>query len=315
MNERFLGFGCLFVPVNRKNELLKSLIKRRCLGKRVDFFWNFHECPYNYGCKENWHELNNSEIHYTKADSTKSHALQDICMSWTSLIMRNRGMAYFKMFYLDLENLNKDRFGEKDIENAYNRFFRSGITGGAKFFFKRNYSKIIIDTIYHDQSHSKETHEFFPWYTGHKINSKGNPKLIVKNEDIIFVDSDHKVYKSDEENFINSSQLIQFTDLLIGTTTQNIFNLSDDSFKKKLAMKIRPAIKSLLEGDYEDSKEFSDYVDISFFPKSSKIGSIRPIGIDRLMDAPGQFYDKKKLEMDDYNSNQSGLDSWFKNKN
>jgi len=312
MNERFLGFGCLFVPVNRRDELLKSLIKRRCLGKRVDFVWNFDECPYNYDCKENWHNLNNSEIHYTKADSTKSHALHDICMSWVDLILKNRGMAYFKMFYLDLKNLNKERFGEKDIENAYNRFFRSGITGGAKFFFKRNFNKIIIDTIYHDQSHAKETHEFFPWYMGHKINSKNNPKLIVENEDIIFVDSDHKVYSSDEKDFINSSQLIQFTDLLIGTTTQNIFNLSDDSFKKKLAMKVRSAVKSLLEGEYEDSEPYRDHVSISFFPKSSQIGSIKPLDIDKLMDAPGEFYNKRKLEMDGYNPSQSGLDSWFK---
>ena len=36
MNERFLGFGCLFVPVNRRDELLKSLIKWRCLGKRAE---------------------------------------------------------------------------------------------------------------------------------------------------------------------------------------------------------------------------------------------------------------------------------------
>lgn len=311
MNERFLGFGCLFVPVNRRDELLKSLIKRRCLGKRVDFVWNFDECPYNYDCKENWHNLNNSEIHYTKADSTKSHALHDICMSGVDLILKNRGMAYFKMFYLDLKNLNKERFGEKDIENAYNRFFRSGITGGTKFFFKRNYNKIIIDTIYHDQSHSKETHEFFPWYTGYKINSKDNSKLIVENEDIVFVDSDHKVYSSDEVDLINSSQLIQFTDLLIGTTTQNIFNLSDDSFKKKLAMKIRPAIKSLLEGKDEDSEPYRDYVDVSFFPKSSEIGSIRPIGTDKLKDAQGEFYNNRKLEMDEFHPNQSGLDSWF----
>jgi len=314
MNERFLGFGCLFVPIDRKEELLASLIKRRCLGKKENFIWDFEDCHYHKGCKEEWHKLNNSEIHYTKADSTKSHALHDICMSWADLIMKIRGMAYFKMFYLDLENLNMERFGKKDIENAYSRFFRSGIIGGAKFFFKRNYNKIIIDTIYHDQSHAKETHEFFPWYTGHKINSTGNSKLIVKNEDIIFVDSDHKVYSSDEEDFINSSQLIQFTDLLIGTTTQNIFNLSDDSFKKKLAMKVRPAIKSLLEGEYEDSEPHRDYINVSFFPKSSKIGSIQPIGIDKLMDAPGQFYDKKKLEMDEYHPKQTGLDSWFINK-
>jgi hypothetical protein len=312
MNERFLGFGCLFVPINKRDDLLKFLIKKRCLGKKEDFIWDFDDCPYNKGCKKPWHDLNNSEIHYTKADSSKSHALHEICLSWADLIMKIRGMAYFKMFYLDLENLNMDRFGKKDIENAYNRFFRSGIIGGVKFFFKRNYNKIVINKIYHDESHAKETHEFFPWYTGHKINSTGNSKLIVENEDIIFVNSDHKVYSSDQEEYINSSQLIQFTDLFIGSTTQNIFNLSDDSFKKKLAMKVRPAIKNLLEGDYEDTEPHRDHVSISFFPNSNQIGSIKPLDMNKLIDASGEFYNKRKLEMDDYNPNQSGLDSWFK---
>lgn len=312
MNERFLGFGCLFVPVNKKEDLLKSLIKRRCLGKREYFIWDLEDCPYHEGCKEEWHNLNNSEIHYTKAESTKSKALKDICLSWAELMMKNRGMAYFKMFYLDLKNLNLECFGENEIENAYNRFFRSGIIGGAKYFFKQNYSKIIINSIYHDQNPAKETHEFFPWHAGHKINSEGNNKFIVKNEDIIFVDSDHKAYSTDNENYINSSQLIQFTDLFIGMTTQNIYNLSKDSYKNELSMKVRPAIKSLLEGTFDDSKSYRDHITISFFPKNSKIGSIRPLGIDKLMDAPGQFYNMKKLEMDDYNPDQTGLDSWFK---
>jgi hypothetical protein len=44
---------------------------------------------------------------------------------------------------------------------------------------------------------------------------------------------------------------------------------------------------------------------------SGQIGSIKPLDIDKLMNAPGEFYNKRKLEMDDYYPDQSGLDWWF----
>lgn len=316
MNKHFLGFGCLFVPSHKKEKLLNYLIKKRCQGKKEYFFWNFDDCPYNKVCKEKWHDLNNSEIHYTKVESTKSKALMDIAMSWTDLILKNclsnQGLAYFKMVYLDLDKLNMERFGEKEIENLYNRFFRSTIIGGSKYFFKRNYTKIIIDKIYHDKSDGKESHDFFPWHTGYKINLDGNDRLIVENEDIVFLDSDHKAYFEDDDDFINESQLIQLVDLFIGTTTQNIYNLSNDSFKKELSMKIRPIVKGLLKGQYKDNKPYRDYVTISFFPKSSKIGLMQQLGKDSLVETAGEFYNRRKLEMLDYNPKQMALDSWFK---
>ena len=316
MNKKFLGFGCLFVPINRKEELIKSLIKRRCQGKKEYFYWNFEDCPYNQNCKKEWHNLNNSEVHYTKIESTKSNALKNIALSWMDLISKNcqnnKDMSYFKAVYLDLEKLDMEKFGKKEIENAYNRFFRSTILGGAKYFFNKHHNKIIINKIYHVNSHGKETHDFFPLHVGYKINLSGNSKLIVKNEDIIFVDSDHKVYLDNKEDLINESQLIQFVDLFIGGSTQNIYNLSNDSFKKELAMKIRPIIKGLLEGNYSECMRYSDYVTISFFPKSSEMGLLQQLGKESLVFTAGKFYNKRKLEMLDYNPNQMDLDSWFK---
>lgn len=198
ITKEYVCFGNLFVPKNKSKTLIRSLKDKRCLTKGK-FSWNYENCPNHIECKKERHAINNSEIHFSGMGKNKSKFLKIIYNNWLNFLYENCRLNskhfYFKITYYELEKLNKAKFGlKKAIENIYNRFYRSEIEGGAKYFFNRYYNQIIIDTIYHDSSDAKEMHEYFPWHAGHKINSKDDKKLYIKNEDIVFLDSNHRKY-------------------------------------------------------------------------------------------------------------------------
>lgn len=291
----------------------------RCRGKRLSFHWDFEDCHYNYNCKEEYHTLNNSEIHFRNIDSTKSSTVKDISKDWLSFLLKNcqrdKKLFYFKINYIDLEKIDMSHFGfENIVETIYNRFFRSNIIGGAKYFFNRDFSKIIVDSIYHDKSDSKENHHYFPWHTGYKINTEHDKKLSIVNEDIIFLDSDHKYYFDKDDDFSFEAQFIQFIDLILGTVRQNIYYSSKDSFKNEISMVIRPILKNLLENERDDYyHNYRKYSSISFFPESSQIGKEKLLIKDYLIDTTGRYYYQKKLEMPEFSPKQVNLD-FFDNK-
>ena len=314
IEEDYICFGCLFVPLNNKRESINSLKDSRCQGRRLSFEWDSDNCSYKYGCKKEYHDLNNSEIHFQNIDHTKSKTVKTISKDWLKLLLRgfqkNLGHFYVTITYIELKKMDLKHFGhEKVIETIYNRFFRSSILGGAKYFFNRNYNKITINSIYHDQSDSKEGHEYFPWHTGYKINSKRDKKVSVINEDIIFLDSNHRYYLDNEKDLVPEAQFIQLIDLIIGTTRQNIYDSSKDSFKNEIAMEIRPVLKNLLEDEYDIyQNNYRNYVSISFFPKTAGIENEKLLFPDVLREARGNFYNHKKLQMEEFDPKQKSLD-------
>lgn len=286
----------------------------RCQGRRLSFPWDFNDCSYKGNCKEEYHTLNNSEIHFRNIDSTKSKAVKDISKEWLRFLLkncqRNKKLFYFKIDYIELNKMDMSHFGFKNaVEAVYNRFFRSNILGGAKYFFNRSYNEIVIDTIYHDKSDSKEGHKYFPWHTGYKINTEHHKKLSIINEDIIFLDSDHKYYYDKNKVFIFESQFIQFIDLILGTVRQNIYYSSKDSVKNEIAMVMRPILKTLLENERNDySHRYKKYSSISFFPKTSHMDKEKVLIQNYLTDTKGRYYNSKKLEMPEFAPKQMSLD-------
>ena len=307
----------MFVPLDKKEELSKKLKNLRCQGRRLSFSWDFPDCPYCGNCKEEYHTLNNSEIHFQNIDSSKSKAVKDISKSWLKFLLnnckRNKKLFYFKIDYIELNKMNMEHFGfEQAVESVYNRFFRSNILGGSKYFFNRNYNKIVINNIYHDRSDSKENHEYFPWHTGYKINADHHKKVSVSNKDIIFLDSDHKYYFDKKPDFRYESQFIQLIDLILGTVRQNIYYSSKDSFKNEISMIIRPLLKTLLENEKNSySHRYRRYSSISFFPKTSVMDKEKLFIENYLEDTKGRYYNSKKIQMPEFAVKQTSLD-YFK---
>lgn len=60
----YIGIGCLFVPLSKKDRLSKYLSNLRCLNSNSQIWnWNFDDCD-NDKCKKEWHINNDCEIHH-----------------------------------------------------------------------------------------------------------------------------------------------------------------------------------------------------------------------------------------------------------
>ncbi|MDK2892987.1 hypothetical protein [Methanohalophilus sp.] len=328
--KNFICIGCLFVPLSEKKKLVHNLSNSRCLyEKNEEWTWDYKKCLFSRDgdsqCKKQWHDQNTCEIHHADLRSSRSNKSQkDISKKWLDLLIRHnkrdKREIYFNILYIELDKLQIENFGQEKVhENIYNRFFRTTIDYGMKYFFSGN-KKIVVKKVIHDKG-SMEFHKYFPYLNLIKLDFQLGENMAIENTDVIFVDSDHRNYLEDDYELVNESQLIQFIDLIIGSTTQNIFYLSNDSLKKEVAMIIRPLVKRLLENPYNKHSSYNYFKKqkITFFPKN-KIEDAKRISSDlysNLFEEFGKdnFYTKKTLDMPAYDPNQTELSSWCSNEN
>lgn len=312
IDEKYIGIGCLFVPINRKVELVNSLINLRCIGENEHFIWNFEDCPFHDSCRLNYHRNNNCEIHYHDLNRA-NHSKKEISKRWINYILNNNldnnGLVYFKILYINLCNLDKNVFGEDGIhENIYNRFFRTLIKG-SRLFFGNNLKEIL--RIYHDNGVNHETHPYFPWHVGSRLNMDEKDFNVI-NEEIQFVDSNHKSYFGKNENLVYESQLIQFIDLIMGTVSRNIFEgLSNNSVKISLAEMMNPLVERLLKNPNNPNSRYNYYrkQSIDFFPKK-KVQHHSLLGELVEEKCTGFYKVTKTAKLP--RCHQGPLDQWFK---
>jgi len=260
--------GALFVPTGYKTEVLKSLNNLRCIKNH---HWNNSDSDCPEGCR--YHEENNTEIHFKEIH--RSSARYMIAKNWINFFDKEACQKHQKMLYcniigINLSNISYCEFGSGKTElNIYNRFYRTLLMGGLNYFFKE-YSSIVINSIFHDRG-SQEYHEFFPWHPIQQTESKID-RLSIYCDEIKFIDSDHRKSKSEESHFI------QFIDLILGATFSTIHNSSSNQRKKDVCDLFRPTLRRLLDrekntngqmiGDYYKSNYYRTY-QISFFPKNA----------------------------------------------
>ena len=276
-NKTYLGIGCLFVPTSFKQKLVYKLLNYRCLNKENSNFWvlNNESCNlFNQNkCKKEYHINNNCEIHFAKFRKNMSRSRKDISKRWINFLVNNNKNSppnekiYFNILFLDLKKLDSKFFGEdKTGNNTYNRFYKTTISGPLKYFFKE-YNTITIKEIFHDISDDKQSHDYFNWHTPYKLNKEKN--ITVKKNNITFIDSDHKKYSENDENYYNAT-LIQFIDLILGCTSHAIFKESEDKEKMKLYELYYPLIKRIWNNPKNKNSSFNYYrsQQVSIFPKN-----------------------------------------------
>lgn len=310
----FLCIGGLFVPVKEKNNLLRALLNNRCLfDPQQPWVWNHSECPLNKTCKYEWHESNNCEIHHQEIKKTgATKAKIKIASRWLEyLIAHNKAgksQIYFNVLYIDMNKLDLKSFGnEKTDENIYNRFFRSVISCAVKSFFA-DY-KVTITKVYHDKSPLKD-HKYFPDLNLIKLDDLNIPNLTIIDKKIHFIDSDHK-----KEVLTKESNLVQFIDLIIGSINQNIFYLSNDEIRKKLAYIIRPLVERMIKSprNKKSSYNYAYKQYVSFFPKSRlNKKMIKVLDGTKLakLDLNSEYYQPKKLKMPPFIPDADTLNKW-----
>ncbi|MHA1757677.1 MAG: hypothetical protein ACTSVV_12960 [Promethearchaeota archaeon] len=266
IEDKFICIGAFFIPIHDKNKIINNLLNLRCLNdQNHTWYKNFNECPINLSCKEYYHNYNNCEIHYKKIGH-KSNSLIQISKKWLKFFIRlniiNRPIRFY-LLYLNLNNLEFDRFGDShQKQNIYNRFFRTIIAYGIKSFFDGR--MVIIKNVFHDHA-PVEHHYYFPSKNLSRLQSDFSNFCNIENKNVIFINSDHK----DENNFYYESHLIQLIDLFMGTTSQLLFKLSNNPDKIKLTNIIRPLIERLLKNPKNVNSRYNYYSRqcINAFPK------------------------------------------------
>ena len=295
--KKYVGIGCLFVPTSYKYKLVKKLLLYRCLNPKNMNKWKIDQksCKIfkDNECNPLHHKYNDCEIHYKDFRKGMSYSLNQISTKWIEfLVNHNKNSSddekiYFNILFLDMEKLDSKFFG-RDLtgNNKYNRFYKTAITGPLKSFFKE-YNNITIKEIFHDVADDKESHEYFYWHTPYILNEKAN--ITVKKDTITFINSDHKKYSPEDENYINAT-LIQFIDLILGCTSHAIFKESEDLEKMKLFEIYYPLIRRLWKNPNNKNSSFKYFgsQQVSIFPKDKLTYSRDLYG--NIIANPGTFH-------------------------
>jgi hypothetical protein len=262
----WMYIGILFVPLRIRNKLLTELLNKRCI-RHDSWVWDEFKCPH----KCDFHDKNNTEIKYQTLD--RSDARYRIARRWLKEFLieenskKDRGLVYFNILGLNLKNMKQESFGSDKSRDLtiYNRFFRTALINGANYFFGKNERKTIRQ-IYHDKG-SQETHDYFPWHPAYKINLKFGKKLLIENERIEFIDSNHREYS--ERDFMERSQFIQFIDLILGSVYCCLHNPTEKEEKRKIGLIMKPLLQRLLSNPNNPKSSFHYHrkQKVSFFPK------------------------------------------------
>ena len=264
-NSKWAYIGALFVPLEKKEDLMLGLNNLRCINHK-NWHQNEDDCP----CKCNFHTRNNTEIHYSELDRTSARS--KIAENWLNFLIDKalrKNFLNFNILGLNLSNMNLDLFGGlkgRDL-NIYNRFFRSMIKGSLNYFYGK-YDEITINNIYHDKG-SQQNHKYFPWHIMYKLSSEME-RIKFLSDKIIFINSDHRNSHQEE------SQLIQLIDLILGATVINLHDQSKKKAQRTIGLLFQPILKIILDrkkgnnayyGHYYHDKRVTRKCGISFFPE------------------------------------------------
>lgn len=207
------------------------------------------------------HELKFSEI---KHNSEKF----DLAQLWLKELIEENDIYYFKVFGINTQILKSEKFGEGSIRKGqnystlYNRFFRTNLLS-LKYFFS-NYDEIHLDGVFHDTEGNLEANKYFDWHSIKQVSKE--EKIIVRPDlNVKFVHSNHKI----EKEHPKVSEVIQLTDVLLGTITHCIHQVSKSKVKDELADLIYPLLHRLIKEPNNKNSKYNYYrkYDIGFFPK------------------------------------------------
>lgn len=187
---------------------------------------------------------------------------------------------------------------------------------GLKYFFK-DYKTTVIHKIYHDDG-SQKSHKYCPWHPIYKISIQ-NERILILNDEIEFIDSDHRKSNRDE------SQFIQLVDILLGAVYSCLHNDSNKLQKKKLGYLFKSTLETLLDrrkhessdamiGSYYKSNYYRTY-QVTFFPSTEMENQELQQRFDLdnfsadLLQAKDRFYYDRPIVVND--PDQTNLSNWF----
>lgn len=253
-SHKWMYIGILIVPTSQKISFFNDLMTCRC-GNPQPNNWDscINECKY--------HKKNGIEVHYNQLRSMDKYF---IAKKWTHYFINDTKNTFFYMLGIETTKINNDYFGNvsgvERFERMYNRFFRMAIQKSLKSFFTE-FDTIKVRKIFHDKA-DVSNNDKFPWHIC-KILPEIDSKIIMENNEIIFIDSDH--VKSQDKN----SHFIQYTDLLLGLFYNSFHGESEHQNVDELSTIIHPFTHRLITAPSNRNSSYKYYkrIAIDFFPK------------------------------------------------
>ncbi len=254
-DKKWIYIGALFVPLHKKAELLNELLNCRCIKRNS---WNENSCLDPCG----FHEKNNTEMHYKDVRANNKFT---IAQNWLKFLLetnnkKDRGLVYFNILGLDLSKIDYNLFDAKNRKmSIYNRFFRTVLLGGIKYFFGED---TVIDHIFHDKG-QQQYYNLFSWHPAERITREN--RIRINNKTIIFIDSDHRR----ESSYKKESHFIQFLDIIMGSICR-CFHPPENKNKLQLGETIKPLLERLTDNPKNRNSSYHYYrkQQIQFFPKN-----------------------------------------------
>lgn len=92
----------------------------------------------------------------------------------------------------------------------------------------------------------------------------------IENEEIVFIDSDHRVYPNEDGDFRNEAQFIQFMDLILGSIYCCLHNPTKKKEKREIGLAMKPLLLRMLNNPKNKNSEYHYYgkQQVFFFPKT-----------------------------------------------
>lgn len=316
-SNNFMILGALFIKDSDMDRVLDQLENNRCLNTS-NHKWNYSYdmCPKKESCKREWHDNNNTVIHFTEINRSRDRKI--IADKWLTALKNSlNDKIKFKILVIDLDKLDCGRFGSHKVDlNIYNKFFRTLLKGGIRYLYYGEH--VQIKCVYHDKG-SQEKHDYFPELNLAKLELETSDSLSIQNKNIEFIDDDHRMYLNNGDyESVKHSQFIQLIDIILGSFSQLFSNLSENEGKKEVAENMREIIESIFD------REWKYHHSISFFPQHSicelsKQGSITEMDkttneeyIDTALKLKDNFYNKRNLAMPKFTGkNQTTFASWM----
>jgi hypothetical protein len=232
--EEWLYIGILIVPIQKKSSLLD----------RLNIARSEEQC--------------NSEIKSTDLDHSYKRKL---AQKWVGVILEDKNYMsiYSNVLGINLSNLNKGAFGNKEFESIYNRFFRTCLLSAIKRCFPEQ--KVNVLNVFHDEG-DQSHHAYFPWHSIYFIE-KHEEEINFSSKRVVFINSDHR-----ENNGCNESHLIQLIDLIMGISSHCLDSVSSKKSKDDVARFYMPLLERMMnKPDNKNSRYgYSNKYLISFFP-------------------------------------------------
>ncbi len=294
-HDNWIYMGALFVPLHKKEELLNKLLDCRCTKGK------WHENPCLEDCD---HERHDTEVHYQDVGANYKFK---IAKNWLELLLENNKkdlkLIYFNILGIDKSKIDFNLFDKRNREmSIYNRFFRTLLLGGIKYFFGE---EVTIDHIFHDKG-KQEHYSLFSWHPATKIMYEN--KIEINNKKIVFIDSDHRK----EDSHPEESHFIQFLDIIMGSICCCFHPPTKDN-KVQLGDTVKPLLKRMINKPKNTNSRYHYHrkQQVQFFPKNELKDETRELNLfNEFVGSTGRnnFYTERPIILKD--RDQKTLDQW-----